>query len=100
MATGRAFPAFPDKEYAFRKAFKYEHTTDQSQAIDDIFQDMESSSPMDRLLSGDVGFGKTEVAMNAAYKAVLGGTQVALISPLVVLALEHYETFLERMADF
>lgn len=59
---------------------------------------MEAETPMDRLLSGDVGFGKTEVAMNAAYKAFLSGAQVAVISPLVVLALEHYESFSERMA--
>lgn len=61
---------------------------------------MESENPMDRLLSGDVGFGKTEVAMNAIYKAVLSGTQVAVISPLLVLADEHYETFIERFASF
>ena len=61
---------------------------------------MESDSAMDRLISGDVGFGKTEVAMNAIYKAVLSGTQVAVISPLLVLALEHYETFVERLSPF
>lgn len=80
----------------FRKAFPYEHTKDQSQAITEIFEDMELPEPMDRLLCGDVGFGKTEVAMNAAYKAVLSGKQVAVISPLVVLTLEHLETFRKR----
>lgn len=100
LSTGVAYPSFPDEELAFRKAFKYEHTPNQATAIDEIFADMEKETPMDRLLSGDVGFGKTEVAMNAAYKAVLGGMQVALISPLVVLAMEHYETFIERMRPF
>ena len=61
---------------------------------------MESDNAMDRLISGDVGFGKTEVAMNAIYKAVLSGTQVAMISPLLVLADEHYETFMERLTPF
>lgn len=61
---------------------------------------MESEFPMDRLLSGDVGFGKTEVAMNALYKAILSGYQVAVISPLLVLADEHYETFLDRFSDY
>ena len=61
---------------------------------------MESENPMDRLVSGDVGFGKTEVAMNAIYKAVLSGTQVAVLSPLLVLADEHYETFCERLMPF
>lgn len=61
---------------------------------------MESPTPMDRLISGDVGFGKTEVAMNAAYKAVLSGYQVAVISPLVVLAMEHADTFQKRMQEF
>lgn len=61
---------------------------------------MEAETPMDRLLSGDVGFGKTEIAMNAAYKTFLSGAQVAVISPLVVLAMEHYESFVERMGKF
>jgi transcription-repair coupling factor (superfamily II helicase) len=100
LAKGRSFGSFPEKEQIFQQAFQYEYTTDQRQAITEIFADMESELPMDRLLSGDVWFGKTEVAMNAIYKAVLSGTQVAVISPLLVLADEHYETFMERFGSF
>lgn len=100
MVPGRAFGKFPDKEEQFQGAFPYEYTPDQKSAIDEVLSDMESPSPMDRLISGDVGFGKTEVAMNAAFKAVLSGTQVAFISPLVVLALEHFETLIERLSPF
>lgn len=84
----------------FQSEFPYAYTLDQSTAIDEIFRDMEGEYPMDRLLSGDVGFGKTEVAMNAIFKAVLSGYQVAVISPLLVLADEHYETFCERLTPF
>lgn len=100
LAKGRAFGAFPEEEKRFQEAFAYEYTLDQKTAIDEIFSDMESENPMDRLISGDVGFGKTEVAMNAIYKAVLSGTQVAVLSPLLVLADEHYETFCERLSPF
>lgn len=97
MAMGRAFGKFPKEEENFRKEFPYEYTADQYAGIMDVFADMEAETPMDRLLSGDVWFGKTEIAMNAAYKAFLSGMQVAVISPLVVLAMEHYESFIERM---
>jgi transcription-repair coupling factor (superfamily II helicase) len=100
IAIGRSFAKFPDKELEFQKAFAHEYTHDQASAIEEIFVDMESEVAMDRLISGDVGFGKTEVAMNAIYKAVLWGTQVAVISPLLVLADEHYETFIDRLAPF
>lgn len=100
MSVGKVFPKFREKEQEFQDKFPYEYTEDQKRSIDEIFADMEVPTPMDRLLSGDVGFGKTEIAMNAAYKAVLSGYQVAVISPLVVLAMEHYESFAERMADF
>jgi transcription-repair coupling factor (superfamily II helicase) len=100
LAKGRAFGKFPSEEKIFREAFAYDYTRDQSTAIEEVFADMEADTPMDRLLSGDVGFGKTEVAMNAIYKAVLSGAQVAVISPLLVLADEHYETFLERLGAF
>jgi len=100
LAKGRAFGVFREEEKRFQEAFAYEYTLDQKSAIDDIFVDMESESPMDRLISGDVGFGKTEVAMNAIYKAILSGTQVAVLSPLLVLADEHYETFCARLAPF
>lgn len=100
IARGRSFWVFREDEKKFQDAFKYEYTIDQKTAIDEVFEDMEKEEPMDRLLSGDVGFWKTEVAMNAIYKAVLSGTQVAVISPLLVLADEHYETFLERLGPF
>ncbi len=100
LARGRAFGIFRKEEQLFQEAFAYEYTSDQKQSIDEVFADMEKDEPMDRLLSGDVGFGKTEVAMNAIYKAILSGTQVAVISPLLVLADEHYETFLDRLGPF
>ena len=71
LAKGISFGKFLEEEEAFRQAFVYEHTVDQRECISEIFRDMESEYPMDRLLSGDVGFGKTEVAMNAIYKAIL-----------------------------
>ena len=94
------FGKFPEEEEKFLSAFPYKHTLDQISNINEIFRDMEGEQPMDRLLSGDVGFWKTEVAMNAIYKAVLSGYQVAVISPLLVLADEHYETFIERLGEF
>lgn len=100
LARGITFGTFPEEEKQFRSRFPYDYTLDQATAIDEIFRDMESEYPMDRLLSGDVGFGKTEVAMNAMYKAILSGYQVAVISPLLVLADEHYETFLERFTEY
>ncbi len=100
LAKGRSFAKFRDKEKEFQDAFAYEYTQDQSRAIEEVFVDMESELAMDRLISGDVGFWKTEIAMNAIYKAVLAGTQVAVISPLLVLADEHYETFVERLSPF
>jgi transcription-repair coupling factor len=100
LAKGRSFAKFCEKEKEFQDAFAYEYTRDQSSAIEDVFSDMESEVAMDRLISWDVGFGKTEIAMNAIYKAVLAGTQVAVISPLLVLADEHYETFVDRLSPF
>ncbi len=100
LVPGRSFQKFSPKEQEFQDDFPYEYTLDQKNAIDETLADMESSLPMDRLISGDVGFGKTEVAMNAIFKAVLSGTQVAFISPLVVLALEHFETLEDRMRKF
>lgn len=100
MVQWRAFGRFEAEEERFRGDFPYEYTDDQLRGIFEVFADMEAETPMDRLLSGDVGFGKTEIAMNAAYKAFLSGAQVAVISPLVVLAMEHYESFVERMGKF
>lgn len=100
LAKWRSFAIFRDKEKKFQDAFAYEYTRDQTSAIEEVFTDMESELAMDRLISGDVGFWKTEIAMNAIYKAVLSSTQVAVISPLLVLADEHYETFVDRLAPF
>jgi transcription-repair coupling factor (superfamily II helicase) len=84
----------------FEAAFPYTETTDQLSASVELKQDMEKSRPMDRLLCGDVGFGKTEVAMRTAFKAVMDGMQVAVLVPTTVLAQQHYDTFSERMAAF
>ncbi len=81
-------------------AFPYELTPDQQRTLEEIKREMESPRPMDRLLVGDVGFGKTEVAVRAAFKAVLDGRQVALLTPTTVLAFQHYQTFRERFAAF
>ena len=91
----------PDNYYReFEATFEHEETRDQIKAIDDILSDMESDRPMDRLVCGDVGFGKTEVAIRAAFKAVMDGKQVALLVPTTVLAEQHYETFMKRMEPY
>ena len=97
---GFAFPADDDLQADFEAGFEYEETEAQLAAIEDIKEDMMQARPMDRLLCGDVGFGKTEVAMRAAYKAVLGGKQVAVLVPTTLLALQHYQTFSSRMRAF
>jgi transcription-repair coupling factor (superfamily II helicase) len=99
-AQGHAFP--PDNEFQreFEDAFDYNETEDQMSAINDIKRDMESTMPMDRLLCGDVGYGKTEVAMRAAFKAVQDGKQVAVLTPTTVLSFQHFETFKERFKQF
>ncbi|MCF7849479.1 MAG: DEAD/DEAH box helicase, partial [Kiritimatiellales bacterium] len=84
----------------FESSFPYTETPDQLTAADEIKHEMEKSRPVDRLLCGDVGFGKTEVAMRAAFKAVMDGMQVAILVPTTILAQQHYETFIERMAAF
>ncbi|MBY0373527.1 MAG: transcription-repair coupling factor, partial [Bryobacteraceae bacterium] len=84
----------------FEATFPFEETPDQQKAIDDVLADMDEARPMDRLVCGDVGYGKTEVAIRAAMKAVLGGKQVAVLAPTTVLAFQHYETFKRRMAAF
>lgn len=81
----------------FEDAFPYEETSDQLKAIEEIKRDMEQPSPMDRLLCGDVGYGKTEVAIRAAFKAVMGNKQVAVLVPTTILAEQHYNTFSERL---
>ncbi len=84
----------------FEDAFEFNETEDQAQAITDVKRDMESTLPMDRLLCGDVGYGKTEVAMRAAFKAISDNKQVAVLAPTTVLAFQHYETFKQRFAAF
>jgi transcription-repair coupling factor (superfamily II helicase) len=81
-------------------SFIYEDTPDQSKATADVKKDMESSSPMDRLVCGDVGFGKTEVAIRAAFKSCVDGKQAAVLVPTTILAFQHYKTFKERLKDF
>ena len=98
--TGFAYPEDTPWQKEFEDAFPYEETPDQLAAIRDIKQDMEKPVPMDRLLCGDVGFGKTEVAIRAAFKAVMGGKQVAVLVPTTVLAQQHYQTFSERFMKF
>ncbi len=87
-----------ERQRKFEKAFPYEETPGQMKAILDVKKDMESDKPMDRLICGDVGFGKTEVAMRAAFKAVEGGKQVAFISPITILTDQHFQSFLKRAA--
>lgn len=93
--------ADPDEQYAaFIAAFPFETTPDQQDAIDDVLKDMTSDTPMDRLVCGDVGFGKTEVAMRAAFLAVQSGKQVMVLVPTTLLAQQHYENFKDRFADW
>jgi transcription-repair coupling factor (superfamily II helicase) len=97
---GHAFSRDSHWQREFEDAFEYELTPDQKTAITDIKRDMESPTPMDRLLCGDVGYGKTEVAMRAAFKAVMDGKQVAVLAPTTVLAFQHDKTLKERFAGF
>ena len=97
---GFAFKEDDEFQSAFEKAFPYVLTTDQLKALEEIKKDMQAPYPMDRLLCGDVGFGKTEVAFRAAFKAILSGTQVALLCPTTLLARQHYEKAIERFSLF
>jgi len=97
---GHAFAGDSHWQQEFEDAFEYELTPDQKTAIADIKRDMESPTPMDRLLCGDVGYGKTEVAMRAAFKSVMDGKQVAFLAPTTVLAFQHQKTLRERFAGF
>jgi transcription-repair coupling factor (superfamily II helicase) len=100
MAEGFAFSPDSNWQREFEDAFEYTETKDQLSAAKEIKRDLESPHPMDRLLCGDVGFGKTEVAMRAAFKALGDGKQVAVLAPTTVLAFQHYETFRRRFAAF
>jgi transcription-repair coupling factor (superfamily II helicase) len=97
---GFAFPPDTDWQSEFEAAFPYEETEDQLRCIEEVKKDMESPRPMDRLVCGDVGYGKTEIALRAAFKAMLGGKQVALLAPTTILVEQHFETFRERFARF
>ncbi|MFM8231577.1 MAG: DEAD/DEAH box helicase, partial [Chthoniobacterales bacterium] len=100
MEPGLAFPADNTWQREFEESFAFEETPDQLTAIADAKRDMESARPMDRLICGDVGFGKTEVAIRAAFKSVMGGRQVAFLAPTTVLAQQHWQTLRERMSDY
>ncbi len=99
-SRGFAFPPPGDEYASFASSFEFEETPDQQQTIDSVIADMESHHPMDRVVCGDVGFGKTEVAMRAAFTAVHGGKQVAVLVPTTLLAQQHYENFSDRFADW
>ena len=99
IAERSAYPRLDEPYFAFEAAFPFETTPDQQKAIDDVLSDMQGPRPMDRLICGDVGYGKTEVGMRGAMLAVTGGKQVAVLAPTTVLAQQHYLTFKERFAN-
>ncbi|MBE6220483.1 MAG: transcription-repair coupling factor [Rikenellaceae bacterium] len=99
-SKGFAFSADSYLQNEMEASFRWEETPDQQSAIDAVKKDMESDRPMDRLVCGDVGFGKTEVAIRAAFKAAVDGKQVAVLVPTTILALQHYRSFMERLRDF
>ncbi|MEW6615693.1 MAG: transcription-repair coupling factor [Thermodesulfobacteriota bacterium] len=95
--------AFSKKDHYYREfeaAFQYEETSDQLEAIESVMRDMEDEKPMERLICGDVGFGKTEVALRASFKAVMDGKQVAVLVPTTILAYQHYQTFVQRLKPY
>jgi transcription-repair coupling factor (superfamily II helicase) len=99
-SKGYAFPPDGYLQTELEASFIYEDTPDQLTATQDVKEDMERAYPMDRLICGDVGFGKTEVAIRAAFKSVVSGKQVAILVPTTILALQHYKTFSERLKEF
>ncbi len=100
LKEGYAYPPDEEMQEEFESMFDYDETDDQLRAAEEIKKDMESTVPMDRLLCGDVGFGKTEVALRAAFKAVVSGKQVAVLVPTTILAMQHYQTMLSRFRAF
>ena len=100
LVGGYAFAADTPWQQEFEDGFPFVLTPDQETAIEDVKKDMEEPTPMDRLLCGDVGYGKTEVAMRAAFKSVMEGKQAAVLTPTTVLAYQHYDTFRNRFAPF
>ena len=99
-SVGYAFPKETEWQAAFEAAFPYEDTPDQITVTEEVKSDMEKPVPMDRLVCGDVGYGKTEIAMRSAFKAVMGGKQVAFLAPTTILAEQHYENCVERFKNF
>ena len=99
-AKGFSFPQDTDWQLEFEASFPYEETVDQLRCVEEVKSDMESEQPMDRLICGDVGYGKTEIAMRAAFKAVVSGKQVAFLAPTTILAEQHYESFLDRFKGY
>ncbi|MDR0629037.1 MAG: transcription-repair coupling factor [Treponema sp.] len=99
-AQGFAFPGDSEWQTMFEAAFPFEETEDQLRCVEEIKADMESPHPMDRLVCGDVGYGKTEVAVRACFKAIMGGKQVAFLAPTTILAEQHFENFQERFSQF
>src|SRR5262245_11232809 len=97
---GIAYPADTEWQQEFEGAFPYQETPDQLTTLGEIKTDLERARPMDRLVCGDVGYGKTELAIRAAFKAVDNGKQVAVLVPTTVLAEQHYRTFSQRLAEF
>ena len=100
QAQGYAFPKDSEWQTMFEAAFPFEETEDQLRCVEEIKADMESSHPMDRLVCGDVGYGKTEVAVRACFKAIMGGKQAAFLAPTTILSEQHYENFQERFTQF
>jgi transcription-repair coupling factor (superfamily II helicase) len=100
QSQGHSFPEDDYMQAELEASFIYEDTPDQAKSTEAVKSDMEKPYPMDRLICGDVGFGKTEVAIRAAFKAVLGGKQAAVLVPTTILALQHFKTFTERLIDF
>jgi len=99
-SVGFSFRSHPELELDLESDFPYDETRDQIRAVEEVFADMEQPKPMDRLLCGDVGFGKTEVALRAAFRAVLNNKQVAYLAPTTVLSKQHYQTFSDRLSKF
>ncbi|MCX7025636.1 MAG: transcription-repair coupling factor [Spirochaetes bacterium] len=99
-AKGFAFPSDGEWQVTFEAAFPYEETPDQLRCIDEVKADMESRRPMDRLVCGDVGYGKTEIALRAIFKAIMGGKQAAFLAPTTILAEQHYENMLDRFREY
>ena len=100
QSQGFAFPKDSEWQTMFEAAFPFEETEDQLRCVEEIKRDMESPSPMDRLVCGDVGYGKTEVAVRACFKAIMGGRQAAFLAPTTILTEQHYDVFLERFSHF